>query len=223
MVDYKKQAAEIAFALIKPGQTIGLGDGSTVFYLVDLIAADTALAGSLILTSSSEKTMLRMKELGLNVIPLSDLKAVDSYFDGCDQFDGELNALKSGAGIHTMEKILAGMAGEFILMGDSGKFSEILTVAYPVVVEIIPAAISSVISKLENLFPGVGCSLRPSLSGQGNCLVDLSFEQLPELSLLNTMIKMLPGIVDHSLFFRMASKAVIAGPDGAKIMVSPVL
>lgn len=222
MVDYKKQAAEMALELIKRGQTIGLGDGSTVFYLVDLVAADAALTASLTLTSSSEKTMLRMKELGLNVIPLSDLKAVDSYFDGCDQFDRELNALKSGAGIHTTEKILAGMAGEFILIGDTGKFSETLTAAYPVVVEIIPAAISSVISKLENLFPGVEYSLRASLSGLCNHLVDLRFKQLPELSLLNTEIKMLPGVVDHSLFFRMAGKAVISGPDGIRTIVSPV-
>ena len=209
----------MAFGLIKPGQTIGLGDGSTVLYLLEMIAADAVLMASLILTSSSEKTMLRMKELGLTEMPPSDLEVVDSYFDGCDQFDRELSALKSGAGIHTMEKILAGMAVEFILMGDSGKFSEHLTEDYPVVVEVIPAAISSVILKLEGIFPGVECSLRPSLSGLGNHLVDLRFKQIPELSSLNTMIKMLPGVVDHSLFFRMAGKAVIAGPDGAEIMV----
>lgn len=220
MVDYKKQAAELAFGLISSGQTVGLGDGSTVFYLMELIAADTTLARSLILTSSSEKTIVRMNELGLTVFPLSDLKVVDSYFDGCDQFDRELNALKSGAGIHTMEKILASMAREFILMGDSGKFSEHLTDAYPVVVEIIPNAIGSVILKLKNMFPGVDCSLRATLSAQGNHLVDLWFEQFPELSSLNTAIKMLPGVVDHSLFFRMAGKAVIAGPDGTAIMVS---
>lgn len=212
----------MAFGLISSGQTIGLGDGSTVFYLVDLIAADAALAASLTLTSSSGKTMLRMQELGVTVFPLSDLKAVDIYFDGCDQFDRELNALKSGAGIHTMEKILAGMAREFILMGDSGKFSEQLTTTYPVVVEIIPAAIGSVISKLKNMFPGVDCSLRASLSAQRNHLVDLRYKQLPELSSLNAAIKMLPGVVDHSLFFRMAGKAVIAGPEGTAIMVSSV-
>jgi len=219
MSDYKKQAAETAFSLIKPGQIIGLGDGSTVLHLVDLIAADTAVAATIVLTSSSVRTMQRMKELELTVAPLSNFKAVDSYFDGCDQFDSELNALKSGAGIHTMEKILAGMAGEFILMGDFGKFSERLTGTHPVVVEIIPAAISSVILKLENIFPGMEWSLRPSPSGQGNHLVDLRFAELPELSLLNTTIKMLPGVVDHSLFFRMAAKAVIALPEGTKIIV----
>jgi ribose 5-phosphate isomerase A len=222
MVDYKKRAAEVAFGLIRPGQAIGLGDGSTVLHLVEMIAADAVLVPSLTLTSSSGKTMIRMEELGLTVIPLSELDMIDIYFDGCDQFDRELNAFKSGAGIHTTEKILAGMAGEFILMGDSGKFSECLTVNYPVVVEVIPAAISSVILKLEGMFLGVECTLRPSLSGQGNHLVDLRFNRLPELSFLNTTIKMLPGVVDHSLFFRMAGKAVIAGPEGTAIMVSQI-
>jgi ribose 5-phosphate isomerase A len=222
MGDYKKQAAETAFRFIKPGQIIGLGDGSTVLHLVDLIAAYTGGAATIVLTSSSVRTIQRMKELELTVAPLSDLKTVDSYFDGCDQFDSELNAIKSGAGIHTMEKILAGMAGEFILMGDFGKFSERLTGAHPVVVEIIPAAISSIILKLESIFSGIELSLRPSSSDRGNYLVDLRFAELPELSLLNTTIKMLPGVVDHSLFFRMAAKAIIAGPEGTKIIVPSV-
>lgn len=51
---------------------------------------------------------------------------------------------------------------------------------------------------------------------------DLRFNRLPDLSSLNTIIKMLPGVVDHSLFFRMAARAVIAGPDGTKILVSPL-
>lgn len=221
MSNYKKQAAEKAFEFIKPGQTIGLGDGTTVLYLVDLITADSNLAASLKLTSSSEKTILRMKELGLTVIPLTDLEAVNSYYDGCDRFDRELNALKSGAGIHTIEKTLANMAGEFILMGDSDKFSEKLSGQYPVVVEIIPPALSSVIAKLKSAFPEAEGSLRSRLSVLGNHLLDLKFDQLPEPALLNTAIKMLPGVVDHSLFFRMATKAIISGPDGTAVMVSP--
>jgi ribose 5-phosphate isomerase A len=72
--------------------------------LAELIAAHQDFAASLTLTSSSVKTMLRLAELGLTSTPLSEMKTVDLYFDGCDQFYRELNALKSGSGIHTVRK-----------------------------------------------------------------------------------------------------------------------
>jgi ribose 5-phosphate isomerase A len=35
---------------------------------------------------------------------------------------------------------------------------------------------------------------------------------------LNTTVKMIPGIVEHSLFYRMATKAIIAGKLGVRII-----
>ncbi|HEV2831425.1 MAG TPA: ribose-5-phosphate isomerase A [Hanamia sp.] len=43
------------------------------------------------------------------------------YFDGCDQLDSELNALKSEGGNSYAGKLLTSMANEFILIGDESK------------------------------------------------------------------------------------------------------
>jgi len=225
MPDYKMLAAQRAHQFIESGQIIGLGDGSTVLHLVDLIAANSDLAASLSFTSSSAKTLSKLQLLGIPVQPLSELKTVDIYFDGCDQFDSELNALKSGGGIHTFEKILAFMAREFILIGDADKYSEKLTTKYPLLVEILPEALSSVVAVFESAFPDGECKLRQNIntselviSGHGNYLLEVRFTELPELALLNTFVKMLPGVVNHSLFYRMAKKAIVSGPGGTKIM-----
>ena len=222
MINYKQEASKQAFDLIKPGQVIGLGDGSTALYLTGLIAADHDLADTLTLTTSSAKTLIRMRELGLTATPLADLKAVDKYFDGCDQFDRELNALKSGSGIHSVEKILAGMAEEFILMGDLEKYAEYLTSDHPVVVEILPAALSAVSERSKMEFPLAAQTLRPALSDRENHLLELKFSHWPALDQLNTCIKMMPGVLDHSLFYHMAGRAIISGPDGTRI-ISPAL
>lgn len=216
MADYKMEAAEKAFQLIQANQNIGLGDGTTILYLVQLIAADKALSSTLSFTSSSAKTIHRLQELDLTVQALTDLKHLDLYFDGCDQFDQELNALKSGSGIHTMEKIAASIASEFILLGDSGKYAAKLTNQFPLVLEIIPAALASIQAKLLSSFQHAGIHMRDQVNERGNYLLDLKFEQLPELNKLNTFIKMLPGVVDHSLFYRMATKAIISGPGGIR-------
>jgi len=225
MNDYKMEAAKAALQFIKPGQTIGLGAGTTIANLVALIGMESSYAASLIFTSSSFKTTSLLNEKGLNVKAPALLKHLDIYFDGCDQFDIELSALKSGGGIHTTEKILASMADEFILIGDSGKFTNTLDTTYPLVIEIIPAALQVVLQTLATAFPGAKLNMRMSnqkdgavISDNGNMLVDINFTQLIALDELNTQIKMIPGIVEHSLFYRMASKAIIAGEGGITIL-----
>jgi len=225
MNDYKMEAAKAALQFIKPGQTIGLGAGTTIANLVAMIATESNDAAVLTFTSSSFKTTTLLNEKGLNVKAPVLLKHLDIYFDGCDQFDIELSALKSGGGIHTTEKILASMADEFILIGDSGKFTDKLDTTYPLVIEIIPAALQVVLQTLAADFPGAKLNVRMSnqkdgavISDNGNMLVDINFTQLIALDELNTQIKMIPGIVEHSLFYRMASKAIIAGEGGITIL-----
>ena len=44
MPDYKAKAAKAALQLIKPNQTIGLGAGSTIAHLVELISNEKHFA-----------------------------------------------------------------------------------------------------------------------------------------------------------------------------------
>jgi ribose 5-phosphate isomerase A len=225
MTDYKMEAAKAALEFIKPGQTIGVGAGSSIANLIKLITEECAFSSSLTLVSSSFKTSNLIITSGLNLQSAAVIKKLDIYFDGCDQFDTELNALKSGGGIHTTEKILASMADQFILIGDTGKFADHLDTKYPLVIEVIPAALNIVMQQLTTSFPEARLTLRLStqkdgavISEYGNFLVDIHFSHLIALDELNVKIKMIPGIVEHSLFYRMATNAIIAGEEGTKIL-----
>jgi len=225
MSDYKLEAAKAAFKFIKAEQTIGLGAGTTVFHLVDMIRQDHDLAQSVVLVSSSFKTNAYLQQHGLHVKSSAMVKHLDIYFDGCDQFDQELSALKSGGGIHTSEKVLASMASEFILMGDEGKRVTRLDTTYPMVIEILPQALQIVLDRVQAAFPDAAIKLRMSnqkdgavISENGNLLADVQFATLPNWQQLNTQVKMIPGIVEHSLFYQMATKAVIAGENGIQII-----
>lgn len=226
MTDHKLEAARAAAKLIKPNQTIGLGAGSTIAHLINIVKEDTALASTLTFTSSSFKTTALLVKQGLQVTPPALLATIDIYFDGCDQFDIQLNALKSGGGIHTTEKILAGMAKQFIIIGDAGKFAQQLDNTYPLVIEVLPAALQAVLKRIKLELPIDRYELRLStqkdgavISDNGNMLVDIYFTQLPDLALLNTQVKMIPGVVEHSLFYQMAHKAIISGNDGIQTLV----
>lgn len=230
MADYKKEAAKAALGFIRQGHLIGLGAGSTVAHLIDLIKQNKDLIETVIFVSSSFKTNNYLLESGLNVQSPLFINRLDVYFDGCDQFDAQLNALKSGGGIHTTEKILAAMANEFILMGDEGKFVPKLNAIYPLVIEILPLALQMVLDRLDIEFPRADVKLRMSnqkdgalISENGNFLADIYFAELPDLQDLNSRVKMMPGIVEHSLFYKMAAKAIIAGETGVRIIKASVL
>ncbi|HMI01966.1 MAG TPA: ribose 5-phosphate isomerase A [Pedobacter sp.] len=229
MADYKKEAAKAALGFIRQGHTIGLGAGSTVVHLADLIKQNRDLAETVTFVSSSFKTNNYLVENKLKVQSALLINKLDCYFDGCDQFDSQLNALKSGGGIHTAEKILAAMAKDFVLMGDEGKFVPKLNAAYPLVIEILPLALQMILNRLATEFPGAEVKFRMSnqkdgalISENGNFLADIHFAELPDLQDLNIRVKMIPGIVEHSLFYKMATKAIIAGENGVRIIEAPV-
>lgn len=224
MTDYKMEAAKAAVKFIKPGQSIGLGAGTCVANLLALLVADSSYANSLTFASSSFKTTSLIIDHGLNLLANTQLKTLDIYFDGCDQFDIDLNALKSGGGIHTSEKIMASIAKEFIIIGDSGKFTTSLDTTYPLVIEVLPNALQLILQWLIKNIPEAKATIRMAakkdgavITENGNLLLDVYFTQLIDLEEMNR-IKMVAGVVEHSLFYKLASKAIIAGEEGISIL-----
>lgn len=224
MTDFKFEAAKAAMQFIKPGQTIGVGAGSTIANLLSLIAVGKDLASSLTFATSSFKTAQLISPYNFRFLGSEHVKHIDIYFDGCDQFDAQLNALKCGGGIHTSEKIMASLADEFILIGDASKSVENLDNTYPLVLEVLPAALHLVNKWLATFIPTTRVNMRMStqkdgavITENGNYLLDVFFAESMPIDEMNGL-KMVPGVVEISLFVGLASKAIIAGEGGVKIL-----
>src|SRR5579883_63345 len=106
-MDYKFQAAKEALTLVVNNCIVGLGAGSTMAHLVNCLQEKVNDGLSIRVVTSSFNTRQLLLQKGFTVLDTGNLESIDIYFDGCDQFDANLNALKSGGGIHTMEKLLA--------------------------------------------------------------------------------------------------------------------
>jgi ribose 5-phosphate isomerase A len=222
-MDYKMEAAKEALKSIEPGSSIGFGAGSSVANLIGLIKGDEALAASLVTLSSSFTTRRLLQKEGFMAREMGWTDHIDLYFDGCDQFDRRLNALKSGGGIHTSEKVLAAMADEFILVGDAAKRVERLGAEYPLVLEVIPEAMAYVSDRVRRFFQPVRLDFRCSdkkngavITERGNFLIDCWFDPFPEPAVINDRLTGMPGILEHSLFYNLAHRAIVAGPNGIK-------
>src|ERR1700712_1289370 len=140
----KKEAARVASTLVAGNTSVGLGDGSTVRLLAEYLTERMNAGLEIRLYTSSQQTLEFLQRRDVLVNDISRTDVLDIYFDGCDQIDGRLNALKSGSGIHTMEKLLASMAKKFVIIGDASKFVQKLDPKFPLVLEVVPQAVAFV-------------------------------------------------------------------------------
>ncbi|MBS1596968.1 MAG: ribose 5-phosphate isomerase A [Bacteroidetes bacterium] len=224
-MDFKKQAAAKAITLVKNQSTVGLGAGSTIAYMVDFLKIEIKKGLDIKLTTSSFNTKQLLLHHEIPVMDMKTISSVDICFDGCDQFDQDLHALKSTGGIHTQEKLLASMAKEFILIGDDSKYAEKLDTKFSILIELLPEATSFVAAKIKELFPGVRTTQRmdeqkkePLITWNKNYLLDIWFNAWPELSTINPLLKTITGVVETSLFYNLAKKAIVAGSAGTSII-----
>ena len=210
----KKKCALYASKLVKDGMVVGLGGGSTISYLIDYVKDK-----DIKVVSPSSKTVLLAQKMGLTVLNTQYVDHVDIAFDGCDEVDSHLNALKSGGGIHTQEKIIASMADEYIVLVDESKFHETLAFKVPVVVEVLPKAYSVVKKKLEKLNGNVELRTASNkdgflMSDEGNILLDVYFDGVQDIRLLNQTLLMMPGVVDTSLFVDILTGMILVNDMG---------
>jgi ribose 5-phosphate isomerase A len=176
---------------------------------------------SLSLTSYQSKWLCY--EYKIPLVDLAMLHRLDIAIDGADEIDGDLNAIKGGGAAQTIEKIVATLANEFILIADDSKMVEQLGVTFPVPIEVIPAAMGLVTRKIEEL--GARPQLRmavkkdgPIVTENGNFVVDIYFSDAPDVHRIDGILKSIPGVVETGLFLGMAQRALVAREDGVAIL-----
>ena len=121
------------------------------------------------------------------------------------------------------------MAKQFILVGDETKYSDQFDNRFPLVVEVLPEASLFVQDTIQQLFEEIRIAMRMSnkkdgavITEHGNYLLDCWFTSWPDLAVLNASLKAITGVIETSLFYQLAHKAVLAGNDGIKILERPI-
>lgn len=217
----KQACAKKAMEMIQESMVVGLGGGSTVALLI----AEIEKSGKHIQAVTPSQDTLRLcMEHHIPVRPLELTDTIDIAFDGCDELDASLNALKSCGGIHTREKIVACMAKEYILLADEKKWNKQLTFTHPVTIEVIRAAASFIKQRLIQM--GANVTERRSdgktgilVSDDGNYLLEAAFGHVEDVGKLAADLDRIPGVVGHSLFYQIADRAIIVKDEGIEVAV----
>jgi ribose 5-phosphate isomerase A len=131
----KRAAAWAAARLIRPGMTVGLGSGSTVAALVEVLAQAGPDA---CFVAASPATAATAEQHRLPLVALDSVAGLDLAIDGADQIDPSGWLIKGGGAAHTREKVVAAAARRFIVIASSNKLVERLRPPLPL--ELLPFA-----------------------------------------------------------------------------------
>jgi ribose 5-phosphate isomerase A len=218
MEHIRNNCAREALKYIGDQTVIGLGGGSTVSCLIKHIA--TSGLQVKVVTPSFTTASLCLQS-GLPLLPLWSVEHISVAFDGCDEVDEQLQALKSGGGIHTREKLVANMADRYILLVDESKLVQTLTFRHPVVLEVLEDALSYVQQAVSAL--GGSAVIRTStakdgytVSDYGHPLLDVSFREVKDIPTLQRRLKGISGVIETSLFTEEVTGVLAAGAEGVR-------
>ncbi len=227
--DQKRAAAQAAVELVRDGQKLGLGTGSTANHFIDLLGEKVRAGLNVTCVPTSRASHERAQK---NKIPLTTLEQhpfLDLTVDGTDEFDASFNLIKGGGGALLLEKIVASSSRYMFVIADESKQVASLG-KFPLPIEVVPFGFKATAWKIERALDicGLKCKLtvrvkegKPFRTDSGNLIIDASIGKIPEPERLSNLLSMIPGVVDHGLFVGMCGKILLGTKDGVKTLDRP--
>jgi ribose 5-phosphate isomerase A len=216
--EIKKNTGIYAADFIKHEMTIGLGTGTTVYWLIDELGKRTSQGLKVTVVPTSEQTAQLAKKAGIILSNLNNIDRLALTIDGADEIDPQGNLIKGGGGALLKEKIVAAASDEVIIIADSSKLVQQLG-KFPLPVEVIPFGYKQVIHQIMQTDFCKKVSLRSKndeifITDLNHYILDCECEKIDDASSLNSVLHVIPGVVETGLFINIASKAVVGYEDG---------
>jgi ribose 5-phosphate isomerase A len=211
-----KKAAEF----VKDGMTLGLGSGSTVYWLLkelgELVAKGLDIKG----IPSSKRTEGWAKEFKIPLTDFSQVQTLDLAIDGADEIDPDFHLTKGGGGSLLREKLVNVAAKHLIIIADESKMVTQLG-KFPLPVEVVPFGWEVTAQRIAAL--GAQPQIRKSedalfVTNNGNYILDCAFESIKNPEKLHQQLKLLLGVVETGLFINMTDTIIIAGENEVKVI-----
>ena len=210
--DDKRLAARAATAEIRDGMLVGLGTGSTAAHAIAAIGEQVAAGLRITAVATSEASAAMARGLGIPLLAMSDVAAVDLTIDGADEIDDRCWAIKGAGGAMTRERIVAAASTRMVVIADGSKHVERIGAA-KLPVEVLPFAYAFVDAALVRLGATVSRRMGEGaafVTDQGNPVLDARFASMPDPQELEKVLDGLPGVVGHGLFLRDVDAAYVA-------------
>jgi ribose 5-phosphate isomerase A len=187
---------------------------------------------------TSEATRAEAARCGIALTTLDAIDRLDLTVDGADELDGALDLIKGGGGALLREKIVAAASDRMIVIADESKWVETLG-RFPLPVEVIPFGLAATQRAMATAFAQSGVSgqmvVRKAqgdkhgdkqghkaghffVTDGGHWIVDAHLGRIQDAPRLAGLLHAIPGVVEHGLFIGLAKTAILAGPQGIRVV-----
>jgi ribose 5-phosphate isomerase A len=211
----KRSVGLEAACMVKNRNVVGLGTGSTAVYMIEELGRRVREEGLDItgIPTSFDSAVLARKH-GVPVQTLDDVDHIDIAIDGADEVDLQNQLIKGRGAAHLREKIIDGMAVQFVVVVDESKLVDRLGTKCAVPLEVLPLAVNPVLARLEDMDGAptlrMGVSKDgPVITDQGNMVIDVRFDGIDDPRKLESTLNNIPGILENGLFIDLATTIFI--------------
>lgn len=226
--DPKYNAAAAALDCIKDGMIVGLGTGSTSAHFVRLLGERVAQGLKIKGVPTSEATRNLAEQVGVPLLEISQVTAIDVDVDGADEVDPAFRLVKGGGGALLREKIVAAASKEMVVIADTSKWVETLG-AFPLPVEVTRFGFALTAQRIHETLRATGCegdevALRvsgkanePVITDGGNYIIDAHAKTIRNPDALAEALSRIPGVVEHGLFIGLAQTVILGSAGGVEV------
>jgi ribose 5-phosphate isomerase A len=224
---FKRAAAVRALDFVQPGMRLGLGTGSTAAHFVDVLSERVRGGLDIVGVPTSEATYQRATRGGITLTTLDEIPQLDLTVDGADEIAPDLTLIKGGGGALLREKIVAAASTRMIVIADESKWVSVLG-QFPLPIEISPFGAAAITRAVEAVNTEAGCpgplalrkgqDGRPFVTDGGHWLLDAKLQRIPDPPKLAARLAQVPGVMEHGLFIGLAHTAILAGPNGVRLV-----
>lgn len=203
-IEEKEKIAKKIADLVKDGDVIGFGSGSTSFLAVKQIS-EKIKATNIKITAipTSYEIKLLCNSLGIPTASLIEKKP-DWSFDGADEVDNNKWLIKGRGGAMFKEKLNIVNSKKVYILVDASKFVNKLGEKFKIPVECYPETVNHVKESLYKM-GAIECQLRtgkgkdgPIITENNNFIVDVKFNTIDFE--LEKKIKLITGVIETGLF-----------------------
>lgn len=223
MTNLKEMVGIKAASFVEDGMIVGLGTGSTAYFMVKEIGRRVKEEGLKITgVTTSKETAKQATSLGIPLKSVDEVSFIDVTIDGADEISADYQGIKGGGAALLFEKIVATYSKSVIWIVDESKMVHHLG-KFPLPVEVIPYGAK----QLEKIFQNNNWHpvLRKNTAGEivttdsNNYILDLHLEKITDPESLADQLDHLTGVVEHGLFLNQVNTVIVgheAGPEVIK-------
>lgn len=205
----KRNAAKASLDFIEPGVNLGVGTGSTVNQLIELLPEVRNRIESVI--SSSKATTKLLEDQGFEVSTLNQVGDPDLYIDGADEATKHGYLVKGGGGALTREKVIATASRRFVCIVDDSKLVGMLG-RFPLPIEVVPMAQAFVARRLVKL-RAQPVWREGFVTDNGNHVLDVHNLQISNPLEMENRLNQIPGVVTVGIFAQRPADVLLIGSD----------